>query len=263
MRAIILAAGEGTRLRPHTLDRPKCLVELAGRSLLLRQVDALLEAGISDITVVTGYRADQVEQLGLPTAHNPRYDETNMVTSLMCAADRLDGTDDVIVAYGDIVYEPRIVTQLAECDAPLATTVDLEWLRLWQLRNEDPLADAETLRLDTDGYIVELGKKPSSLEEIQAQYMGLILIRAAVAPVIAALHRDLDPAGPYDGRDLDNMFMTSFLQHLIDHDHPIRAVPVRGGWFEVDTVEDLACYERLHAEGTLGEYCEFAATGAA
>jgi choline kinase len=262
MRAIILAAGEGTRLRPHTLDRPKCLVELAGRPLLLRQVDALHDAGISDITVVTGYRADQVERLGLTTVHNPRYDETNMVASLMCAADRLDGSDDVVVTYADIVYEPRIVTALTDCDAPLATTVDLEWLKLWRLRNEDPLADAETMKLDTDGNIHELGKEPTSLEEIQAQYMGLILMRAAAAPEVAAVHRGLDPAGPYDGRDLDNMFMTSFLQHLIDTDHPIRAVPVRGGWVEVDTVEDLACYEQLHAEGRLGEYCELAATGA-
>ena len=62
MRAIILAAGEGTRLRPHTLDRPKCLVELAGKSLLEHQVSSLRANGIDSITVVTGYRASMIEQ---------------------------------------------------------------------------------------------------------------------------------------------------------------------------------------------------------
>ena len=61
MRAIILAAGEGTRLRPYTLDRPKCLVELGGKPLLVRQVDILRTVGIGNITVLTGYRADQIE----------------------------------------------------------------------------------------------------------------------------------------------------------------------------------------------------------
>ena len=91
MRAIILAAGEGTRLRPHTLDRPKCLVPLAGRPLLAWQADALRRAGVSDITVVTGYRADQVAALGFATVHNDRFRETNMVASLMCARALLDG----------------------------------------------------------------------------------------------------------------------------------------------------------------------------
>ena len=85
MRAIILAAGEGTRLRPHTLDRPKCLVPLAGRPLLAWQADALRRAGVDDITVVTGYRADQVATLGFATVHNDRFRETNMVASAMCA----------------------------------------------------------------------------------------------------------------------------------------------------------------------------------
>ena len=60
MRAVILGAGEGTRLRPYTDDRPKCLVELAGRTLLAWQLDALAAAGVSDTTIVTGYRADQI-----------------------------------------------------------------------------------------------------------------------------------------------------------------------------------------------------------
>jgi choline kinase len=254
-RAIILAAGEGTRLRPYTLDRPKCLVPLAGRPLLEWQVDALRAAGIEDITVVTGYRAEQVKALGHPTRHNDRYDTTNMVTSLMCARDLLDGTDDVIIAYGDLVYEPAVVEALDAAGAPAAITVDRSWRRLWELRMDDPLSDAETLRLDRQGNVVELGRKPASLGEIEGQYMGLIGLRADFAPRFVATYDGLDPEGPYEGRDRDNMYMTSFLQHLIDRVGPLTAVAVDGGWLEVDTTHDLDTYESLHADGRLDRYC--------
>ncbi len=83
--ALILAAGRGTRLRPHTDHVPKCLVELAGKSLLARQWQALRYAGVDDIHVITGYRGSDIEALGYPTVHNPSYATTNMVATLFCA----------------------------------------------------------------------------------------------------------------------------------------------------------------------------------
>jgi choline kinase len=261
VRAIILAAGEGTRLRPYTADRPKCLIELAGRPLLAWQLRSLQAAGIHDITIVTGYRAEQVAAYGRPTRHNPDYATTNMVTSLMCAADLLDGCSDVLIAYSDIIYEPGIITRLCECSEPFCTTVDRQWLRLWQMRGEDPLADAETLKLDPHGNLVEIGRKPNSYDDIQAQYMGLIHARAEIARLLPLIHRGLDPHAMYDGKTKPAMYMTSFLQWLIDHGVPVRAVPVNGGWVEVDSVSDLELYNRLHAEGRLDELCRLGTTG--
>ena len=255
MRAVILAAGEGTRLRPHTLDRPKCLVELGGVSLLAIQLGVLRSAGITAVHVVTGYRADQIEELGHSTFHNPEYAHSNMVASLMCAAALLDGGDDVLIAYGDIVYEPRVLEALCACGDRLATTVDTRWLELWTARDEDPLADAETLRLDASGSILELGGKPRSLSEIEGQYMGLVKVRADFAPELVRVWESLDPEASYDGRDRANMYMTSFLQHLIDHGCPLQAVPVAGGWLEVDTTGDLALYEGMLGDGSLSSFC--------
>ncbi len=254
MRAVVLAAGEGTRLRPYTLDRPKCLVPLAGEPLLAWQTRSLRSAGIEDITVVTGYRAEQIRDLGYATAHNSRFAETNMVASLMCASRQLDGRDAVLIAYGDLVYEPRIVQALAASTAPIAITVDASWRALWEMRMEDPLADAETLRLDPQGNVTELGKKPSSFDDIQGQYMGLIKVSADLAPRLVSVYEGLDPEGPYDGRDRDNMYMTSFLQYVIDHVSPVAAVVIERGWLEVDTVEDLDTYEAMARDGVLDRY---------
>ena len=257
MRAVVLAAGEGTRLRPLTSDRPKCLVELAGRTLLDWQLAALHDAGVSDVTIVTGYRAEQIT-VGTRRVHNERYAETNMVASLMCARAAFDGADDVLIAYGDIVYEPRLVDALRGTRSEIGVLVDRQWRLLWELRMEDPLADAETLRLDADGYLVELGRVPRDLGEIEGQYIGLVLVRAAQAQAWCDRYDALAPDGDYEGRDRDHMFMTAYLQLLIDDDVRIDAVRADRGWLEVDTLEDLAAYESLHDRGELAALVDLA-----
>lgn len=101
MKAIILAAGRGSRMKGLTDDRPKCLVELEGKPLLDRQIQALGEAGCDEIAIVTGYRRDQLMNRGLVEFSNERWSETNMVSSLACAEDWLQSSP-CIVSYSDI-----------------------------------------------------------------------------------------------------------------------------------------------------------------
>ncbi|MCP5066711.1 MAG: phosphocholine cytidylyltransferase family protein [bacterium] len=261
MKCIILGAGEGNRLRPHTLERPKCLVELAGRPILDYEIAALRAAGLNDIRIVTGYRADQIETRGLPCYHNPDYASTNMVTSLMMAREMFDGLDDVLISYADIIYETQVVDALLACEAGVSMAVNTGWRELWSVRMDDPLSDAESLKLDAEGNVTELGKKPGSYDDIGGQYMGLILFRAPWAGQLGRVYDGLDPSRRYDGKDLPNMYMTSFLQHWIDSISPIRAVEVRGGWLEVDTTEDLEIYQKMHLRGELEGLCRLAETG--
>ncbi|MBK5935474.1 NTP transferase domain-containing protein [Halorhodospira halophila] len=240
MKAIILAAGQGTRLRPLTDDRPKCMVELAGKPLLEHQLEVLRGAGIDDIHVVGGYRAEWLER-GDCTLHiNEYFAQTNMVATLFAAESVMDGREDLIIAYGDIVYEPRVLEALLECQAPVCLSVDRAWYRYWAARMDEPLSDAETLKLTDGNRITELGKKPRGYEEIEGQYMGLIKVRADHVPALAPTWRGMDREAIYDGKDYDNMYLTSYLQHLIDRGWEIRAALVDNGWLEIDTVEDRA-----------------------
>jgi L-glutamine-phosphate cytidylyltransferase len=241
MKAIILAAGQGTRLRPMTDDRPKAMVEANGRPLLAWQLDVLGRAGIKDIVVVTGYCEEAINIPGLRKCHNPRFQETNMVASLFCAEDELQ--DDVLIVYGDIVFESPILDAILACKAPLATTIDKDWEDLWRLRMEDPLLDAETLKIDSEGFILELGRKPKSVDEIEGQYMGLIKLTNEGCQTVRRHYNALDRTARYEDRSFDQMFMTSFLQSLIDNGHPLRAVEVAGGWLEFDAPPDLALFK--------------------
>ena len=253
-RALILAAGQGTRLRPLTNDKPKCLVPLLGKSLLERQVDTLKKSGVTNIHIATGYRSDQIESLGFSTTINPRFAETNMVETLFSALAFIQQKGDLIIAYGDIVYQSNNLQALLNNKDEISLMIDAKWRDLWSLRLDNPLDDAETLLMSSDGYVTELGKKPKSYEQIEGQYTGLIKIRADKLEAFIVFYNQLNRSAIYDGKDFHNMYMTSFLQLLIDSGWKAKGVQVNNGWLEVDTVEDLSQYETMAKNGKLGQF---------
>ena len=244
MKAVILAAGEGTRLRPYTLDRPKCLVEVDGISLLDRQLAVLASEAIHPIVLIGGYRGEMLKRPGIECRTNPRYAETNMVWTLFCAEDDLEG--DVLLCYGDIVYSRAILRAILSSKADIAVAIDLDWESYWRARNEDPLADAETLKLASDGQILEIGQKPKSLKEIQGQYMGLMKFSAKGLRLLKKTFHDAKSTGSLGGRPVEKAYMTDLLQAMIDLNYRLDAVPVNGGWVEVDTVSDLLSETTKH-----------------
>lgn len=236
MKAIILAAGRGSRMKDLTDDRPKCLVELRGKALLEWQLEALREAGISEIAIVTGYKHELLSNRGLVEFHNPRWAETNMVSSLACAQEWLQ-KEQCIVSYSDIFYNPAAVKSLMNCTAALAITYDPNWLDLWTRRFGDPLLDAETFRMNSDNTLTEIGSKPKSIQEIQGQYMGLLRFTPEGWAEIARIRLGL----PY--KLCDKMHMTGTLQKVIDEKRVhIATVSYEGEWGEVDSAEDLYSY---------------------
>ena len=237
LKAIILAAGEGTRLRPYTQDRPKCLVEVDGLSLLDRQLAVLATEDISPIVLIGGYRVDMLKRRGIELRINPRYAETNMVWTLFCAEDDLEG--DVLVCYGDIVYSHEILDAILKSKFDIAVAIDLNWESYWRARNEDPLDDAETLKLAKDGRILEIGQKPNLLEEVEGQYMGLMKFSSKGTQLLKKTFHDAKIAGNLRGKPLEMAYMTDLLQAVIDSGYKVQSVPVNSDWVEVDTVSDL------------------------
>ncbi len=237
MRAIILAAGEGQRLRPLTLDRPKCLVEYRKKPIIDYQIETMRECGIRDIVLIKGYRQETLERPGVRYVVNRDYATTNMVWTLFCAESLFN--EDLLISYGDILYGSSILKPLLESKDDFAVTVSMNWKELWLKRMEDPLKDAETMKIDEKGCIRELGKKPRSYDEIQGQYMGLFKIRKGLLPAIKKIYHEADKNAIYDGKNYRNMYMTSFIQLLIDKGIPVKAVKVTGEWLEIDHLDDL------------------------
>ena len=236
-KVILLVAGEGKRLRPYTLDRPKCMVEIDGISLIDRQLAVLKAEGLDDIVMIGGYKADMLKREGIKLKVSQRYYETNMVWTLFSAEEELEG--DVIVSYGDIVYSREILQALLKSGADIAVTIDKEWESYWRARNEDPLDDAETLKLRKDGTIKEIGQKPKSLDEIEGQYMGLMKFSTKGVAQLKKTFNKCVENGVLLGKSVEDAYMTDLLQAMIDAKVVISAVPTQSNWVEVDTVSDL------------------------
>ena len=104
--------------------------------------------------------------------HNSNYDITNMVETLFCAMEKFN--DTVIVSYGDIIFEKKVLTSLINSDEDYSVVIDKNWRKYWESRFTDPLIDAESLILDSMNNIIEIGQTTKNIDDIQGQYIGLM-----------------------------------------------------------------------------------------
>jgi choline kinase len=254
MKAIILAAGRGSRLQPYTKNCPKCLTDLGGMTLIDRQIRTLRDAGVQDIVIVTGYLNDMLVIEGTRQIHNPDWASTNMVESLFCAESEFG--DDIIVSYGDIVYEPRVLVPLIESRHDFSVVVDRQWRSYWEIRFENPLEDAESLRLDDEGCITDIGNAVIEIDRIQAQYMGLMRFRGQGVETLRAARENLKTASrPWmEKRTIANAYMTDLLMEIILMEEKVHGIPVDGGWLEIDTVEDYQTAAAMIADKTITRF---------
>lgn len=236
-RAIILAAGRGSRMRELTAEQPKCFAVLHGQRLLDWQLAALRGAGLADIAIIRGYLREAFTE-PVHYFENPRWQSSNMVRTLLAADDWLS-QHDCIVSYSDIVYTAATVRQLAAVEGPLAIAYDPDWLALWSRRFADPLADAESFRLHGDGSLATIGDRCQSTAEIEGQYMGLLKFTPAGWAQVKAVLAELDEAA------IDKLDMTSLLRRGLAAGWRIATSAVVGPWGEVDEPGDLALYHDL------------------
>ncbi|MGP0076529.1 MAG: NTP transferase domain-containing protein [Bryobacteraceae bacterium] len=243
-RAVILAAGRGSRLGSLSDDRPKCMVELARKPLIERQIAALRRGGVSSIGVVRGYLGNRIGIEDVTYFENPRWAETNMVMSLAAAAPWLE-SGSVLVSYADIFYGHDVIRDLAASSGDLVVAYDRDWRSLWSRRFADPLSDAETFRTDARGGLTEIGKRAKQIDEIEGQYMGLLKFTPQAWRAVEAL------LAARDAKARDRMDMTTLLGALLDSGFPIATLPTAGSWGEIDSSEDLELYEKMIREGEL------------
>ncbi len=256
MKVIILAAGQGTRLRPLTDNCPKCMVEVNGKSIIERQINTMRSCGIQDseITIVCGYCHEVLKEKFRDTQIrfivNEEYETTNMVCSLMCAREVMNTADDILISYGDIIYSEEVLNRLLQTTEDSAVIVDDGWYGYWSERCENPLDDAETLLFDAEDFLIEIGQKTTDLNKVQSQYIGLMRFRAAGLKSmldVAALAEKRSDEGKElwrTTRTYRKMYMTDLLQGIIDEGHQLKAVHINRGWFEVDDCDDLKLVEQ-------------------
>jgi choline kinase len=258
LKAIILSAGEGKRLRPLTDKQPKCLVNLFGKSLLQWQLEIFQSLNITDITIVKGYLGHKINLPNITYFQNLNYDTTNMVETLFCAREKL--TESVIVSYGDIIFEQSVMKKLMTSDEDISVVIDKNWKSLWDARFANPENDVESLVMNKDGFITNIGQKIKNLNEIQGQYIGLMKFQNEGIKNLIDFYDNaktnssmgkniLNPNIPFE-----KSYMTDLIQGLINNNCRVASVPINGGWLEVDSINDYNLYQQKYADNKISEF---------
>ena len=240
MQAVILAAGEGTRLRPLTDYRPKCLVEVQGKPLLQYQLEALASAGLRECIVVVGHRAAQVRNhfgrhfrgLSITYVENEIYARTNNIYSLWLA--RREITQDMLLLEGDLIFEPELLVDLLELRCENAAVVDRfqPFMNGTVIMARGDVADAMVLKRDqSHGFDYRTALKTVNIYKF---------CRRTVGQLMPAL-------GEYVLQGLTDHYYEMAISEAVA-DGTMRLNVLRTGahpWAEVDTPEDLADAERM------------------
>ena len=257
MNVIILAAGEGKRLRPLTNEIPKGLVELFGKSILKRQIDLFINSGITDISIVTGFNASMIKFPMINYFHNPNFKTTNMIETLFCAEEKLN--ESTIISYGDIIFDKLVLDKLIISEYEISVVIDLAWKEYWETRFKNPLEDAESLLLH-DGYITNIGQKSQNFEQIQGQYIGLMKFQKNGIKYLKEFYKQAKKmakttSNPLNSKlSFEKSYMTDLLQGMIDFGHKLKAVSIEHGWLELDSFNDYQLYNKLYESNELSKF---------
>jgi choline kinase len=236
-RAILLSAGKGSRLLPLTADRPKCLIEMSGRTLLEWQLDALLAAGISDIVVVAGFGIELVETLlarrgadrgSVSVIFNPFFHVADNLGSAWMARDAMDR--DFLLLNGDTLVPPALVARLlAAPPAPITLAVDVK-----------AAYDADDMKVLCDGDRLVRVDKGLAAGGCNAEAIGLARFtgegRDAFRDMFEQMMRTPEGTSQFYLRAIDRLADTGIV-------HAARICGLE--WAEVDYPADLDAARRM------------------
>ncbi len=258
MKAIILAAGMGTRLGKYTKDLPKCMLNFNGKPIIEQQIKTLRSLGINDITIVKGYMPEKIKILGVKNYINEDYTHTNMVETLFTAVEELNG--EVLVCYADIIYQKEILQKIIESKVDVGVTVDENYWDYWQARMDKPEEDMESLVLNSDGKIVELGDTNCKRDEANLRYVGLIKFSKFGVEKLKDVYyknREMfyDNDGPWlKSKSFKKAYMTCMIQAMINEGIEVDPIIINRGWLEFDTVEDYEKYNSWLKKDKLSKF---------
>ena len=240
MNAIILAAGEGTRLRPETNSIPKGMVKLFDKSLLEIQIDIFKKCGINDINIVTGYLAEQITFPSINYFKNKNYSSTAGIESLFCAKEKLQ--DSTIITYSDLVFEKTIMDQVNNFKGDIGITVDLDWEKKYENRNQHPKSEADNVLFDKEGNILELRKNIQKPNSVIGEFTGIVKLSKKGSKIFLDKYSELETSHQgkfHNSPSLKQSIIPDMLQELIDSGINVEPILISGKWCEIDTPQDL------------------------
>jgi choline kinase len=235
MKALILAAGLGTRLAPITNDIPKSLVQVNGTPILLKQIDNLYKNGIKDITIISGYKADILEKVvhrfypEINIIESVDYATTNNMYSAYMAREVVRGSE-FLMMNADVFFDASVIAALIQSDSPNAIVTDI-----------NTYIEESMKVVEKNGRIIAISKQITQEEALGS---SIDVYKFSIDGGKAFM----DKCADYIEKKQELKKWSEVALNEILSEVVFKACPLNGRWFEIDNHNDLAAAEKLFAE---------------
>jgi len=235
-------------------DRPLCMVDVGGKTLLERQMDLLHSAGITDISVVGGHRVEQIKAEGARLLYNSNYRKGNCAQSILVAEDYLK--ENALIVYSDILFDRRILKRLLESPHQITLVIDRAYQSLPAREKaldlvavDDPGQGTADRKLEIDAFkkVLRIGKRVER-GGVTCEFIGMALLRKKGLKELKtawgeALQK-LKGRPFYEAPDVEQADLTDLVQYLLDRGIPVHGMEINRGWSEIHSLGD---YQRVQA----------------
>ena len=239
-KALIIAAGLGSRLKKHTENLPKCMLDFGGKTLLQRQLDAYKKCGVKDISLIRGYKKEKINYKGIKYFENKDYKNNNILNSIFYAEKIING--NIIISYSDILFDSSVVERTLDSDHDISVVVDIDWRGYYVGRKDHPISEAENVIFNSNNEVEKIGKINTGNEEIHGEFIGMIKLSNRGTEIFKEHFHRLKRIywnKPFQrAKIFQKAYLTDFIQELVDIGIKVHCVIIESGWKEIDTVED-------------------------
>ncbi len=239
-KALIIAAGLGSRLKKHTKNLPKCMLDFGGKTLLQRQLDSYKKCGIKDISIIRGYKKEKINYKGIKYFENTDYENNNVLNSIFYAEKVING--NIIISYSDILFDPSVVQRALDSVHDISVVVDIDWRGYYVGRKDHPISEAENVIFNSNNEVEKIGKINTGKEEVHGEFIGMIKLSNRGADLFKQHFNRLKKIywnKPFQrAKIFQKAYLTDLIQELVDIGIKVHCVIIESGWKEIDTVED-------------------------
>lgn len=245
MKAIFIAAGEGSRMGNLTKMIPKPLIDVNGISILDRQIRLLQKFGINEIIVIRGPHPETYK-LNAQYVDDVEFQKHDQLGSLIVARKNIH--DDTLIIFGDILFDESVLMRVLENENDITIAVDMNWEK-YESRHENPIEEADKVAI-SDGRIKRIFKDMKGIDESSeiGEFIGLMKLTKKGSDSFNLVYDKLKISENekfHDAPSFEKAKLVDFLQEIIEHDIKIEPTIVNGKWCEIDTLEDLELAKKI------------------
>ena len=239
-KALIIAAGLGSRLKKHTENLPKCMLDFGGMTLLQRQLESYKKNSIQNISVVRGYKKEKINYKGIKYFENTDFRNNNILNSIFYAENFING--NIIISYSDILFDSTVVKRALQSNHDISVVVDIDWRGYYVGRKDHPVSEAENVIFNSNNEVEKIGKINTGNEEVHGEFIGMIKLSNRGTEIFKEHFHRLKKIywnKPFQrAKIFQKAYLTDFIQELVDIGVKVHCVIIESGWKEIDTVED-------------------------